>query len=947
MILNILNATYPQKTNVSFDIKGDATPLFNISLYKNESLILTNITHLKNHEFSLDAGDYLLTVDYPGDENYLETSKNITFTVSKALTKINLSQIADTVYGSDININYTLSADGNVTLRIYKNNKLMTTKISNTSETLKIPDSAFYRVEIDYEGDANHMKASQYSNFTVAQASSAIVVDSYSNITFLENFNIKVTLINGSSGSYQIYKDNKVVKRGIISSSISVGGLEVGDYSIVLNNNGNSNHESSSLTLPFKVFKATPTITIPRISNRVYGNTVPVSFSISNNQNGEFNVSVYKSNVLITSKLINSTSCEFDSLESGNYRLSVTYLGDDNYNPCTKTASFNVLKASSSVKIRLMSSLVYGFNSYASFKVVNGSGTYNVVHAGSVIKSGSLSKPVSLSDLNAGTYTINAYNNGDANHLSSTDSFTFTLRKATPKLTLNSIDDLNYLDNLTVSFTLDNNLNSPVNVTLIKDNVLIESRLINGRETTFNYLNAGDYVVKVTYPGDENHMDVTQSLNFAVDKSTSSVSLTGVSNITYGDVLKINVDYTNSTSLNYILISDKNITGNASDVLEFNNLAGGDYIVNVFNNGDENHRPSSCTAKFSVLKADSGFSVNLIPNMNWNEILNITYAISGRATGHVNLTLNDIERTYDLFEEISFNDLKSGQYTLTLTYSGDNNFTSAEQITDFEIKPVVSYVFINTDKKCEITSTGHDYTLIYNGKTMTVNVYPDAIFVNGKLYAGISNLMIDNYEMGLLVKIQAVIDDNYNGSEASDVIRVNTYGVYQISQYDTQITLILPSDASGSGVVSVNGIGYAFDISGGVGGVNIAGLADGVYTYTLTYYGDVKYNSLTVHGSLTVYHPIVKVKPKLVASKKTYKASLKVKKYKVTLKGMSKAKLTLKINKKTYKAKTNSKGKAVFKIRLKKEGSYKAKIKYNGDKYHESVSKTVRIIIKK
>ena len=88
---------------------------------------------------------------------------------------------------------------------------------------------------------------------------------------------------------------------------------------------------------------------------------------------------------------------------------------------------------------------------------------------------------------------------------------------------------------------------------------------------------------------------------------------------------------------------------------------------------------------------------------------------------------------------------------------------------------------------------------------------------------------------------------------------------------------------------------------------------------------------------------------KLTASNKTYKAKTKTKKYTVTLKIDGKVakskKLTLKVSGKTYTAKTNAKGKAIFKItKLTKKGTYKATVKYTGNP--KNVSKTVKIVIK-
>ena len=58
-------------------------------------------------------------------------------------------------------------------------------------------------------------------------------------------------------------------------------------------------------------------------------------------------------------------------------------------------------------------------------------------------------------------------------------------------------------------------------------------------------------------------------------------------------------------------------------------------------------------------------------------------------------------------------------------------------------------------------------------------------------------------------------------------------------------------------------------------------------------------------------------------------------------------KLTLKIKGKTYKAKTNKKGKAIFKItKLNKRGKFKAVVKFAGDKCYKKVTKKVKITVK-
>lgn len=95
-----------------------------------------------------------------------------------------------------------------------------------------------------------------------------------------------------------------------------------------------------------------------------------------------------------------------------------------------------------------------------------------------------------------------------------------------------------------------------------------------------------------------------------------------------------------------------------------------------------------------------------------------------------------------------------------------------------------------------------------------------------------------------------------------------------------------------------------------------------------------------------------KITPKLTASAKTFKKSVKTKQYTITLKNdwnkvMKNKKVTLTVNKKTFTAKTNSKGQATFKItNLKKSGKYTATVKFTGNKYYYTVTKKPKITVK-
>jgi len=102
----------------------------------------------------------------------------------------------------------------------------------------------------------------------------------------------------------------------------------------------------------------------------------------------------------------------------------------------------------------------------------------------------------------------------------------------------------------------------------------------------------------------------------------------------------------------------------------------------------------------------------------------------------------------------------------------------------------------------------------------------------------------------------------------------------------------------------------------------------------------------------TVKIKINKEKTKIVAKKKTFKKYLKTKKYTIQLKNsknkvIKNVKVKLKVKGKTYTAKTNSKGKATFKItKLNKKGKFTAKITFTTTKYYKGASKSIKLTIR-
>ena len=153
-------------------------------------------------------------------------------------------------------------------------------------------------------------------------------------------------------------------------------------------------------------------------------------------------------------------------------------------------------------------------------------------------------------------------------------------------------------------------------------------------------------------------------------------------------------------------------------------------------------------------------------------------------------------------------------------------------------------------------------------------------------------------------------------------------------------------------MVTVNFIGKTYtkvtDANGQIIFKLSATLLPKTYLTTITFAGD----ETLINSSVATKVVVKKATVKMAASAKTFKKSLKTKKYSITLKNnlgkvMKNTKVTLKIKGKTFSAYTNSKGVATFKItKLTKKGKYTSYVKYAGSKYYNALNKKVVITLK-
>ena len=266
-------------------------------------------------------------------------------------------------------------------------------------------------------------------------------------------------------------------------------------------------------------------------------------------------------------------------------------------------------------------------------------------------------------------------------------------------------------------------------------------------------------------------------------------------------------------------------------------------------------------------------------------------------------------------------------------------------------------------KICDIVfnynSTGYT-NISYTGATgvnASVDGQPKAVINVTNNTISVSNLNPGTYNL----TVTTITDANHNSVTKTVKITVNKIktkltanAITTTYNVDDNLVITLKDNAGNvlSGVkvtVDLNGAKtYTTDNNGQVK-VSTNGLTPKTYTAKITFNGNTYYNKSSKDVKVTVK----KAKPLITAKAKTFKEKIKTKKYAITLKGntgkaIKNAKVTLKVNGKTFTAKTNSKGKTTFKItNLNKKGKYKAVITYKRNAYYNTVSKKVKITVKK
>ncbi|MBO5150790.1 MAG: Ig-like domain repeat protein, partial [Methanobrevibacter sp.] len=375
-----------------------------------------------------------------------------------------------------------------------------------------------------------------------------------------------------------------------------------------------------------------------------------------------------------------------------------------------------------------------------------------------------------------------------------------------------------------------------------------------------------------TKPGNNNYT----SENVTVNKAPSFVDAEDV-NLTYGEVIVIPVHSENATGIIYQIINPEgdvvsNGTIGVGENITGLDLSAGDYVINLTTIVDVNHTVATNTSKLTVNKAVPPMDITPM-NITYGENETIIIELPENATGTVNITVGN--KTFEDIPiengtvNINIPDLPAGNYTVNVTYSGNENYTSINGSESFNVKKIDTPINLDTqdifygEEEIIVVTLPEDATGTVN-VTVGDKTYENLPINNGKVELPIDNLGGGTYH----VEVVYGGDSNHNGNTTSGSFVVSpvkpiiTIEVEDIWVGEVEI-LNVTVNAPGSVNITVNGITVTVSLENGVittdvlaAGIledyngratwNIINLPVGLYPAFAIYGGNENYTSVNI-----------------------------------------------------------------------------------------------------
>ena len=483
--------------------------------------------------------------------------------------------------------------------------------IVNGSAKLTLSDlpAGVYYIEAKYDGNSIVTESYNSTKFTIDLIDSSIAVEA-KNIKCGEEAVITATVTNGATGTVTFFVNGKTYVVDITDSvaTLKIADLTTGDYPVFAYYNGDKYYKTSYNSTTFNVAKLASTTTV-NVSDIKVGEDAVISIAVPEITSGVVSVTVGDAiyNVAVVD---GKGSLTLSGLASGSYDVVAKFNGDDKYLASEDSAKFNVTKLASTIdiavdNIKVGEDAVIGvaLPEDATGEViisVNGK-NYTVM-----TKYGMAS--VTISDLANGTYSVDAFYNGDDIYAPIKNSTAFTVSKVSDYNMTVDIADIVKGENATITVSVPEDGTGNVIVTI--NGTDYKGTVVNGTaKVIIPGLDEGTYKVVTFYTGDNKYDSMIVNGTITVNKNTKT-TLTMDNLVKYfngpqklmaklvdgfGNPIANATVYFTINGKVYARITDEN--GTASIAIR---LLPGEYKASALFNGTKDHDKATANATVTV-----------------------------------------------------------------------------------------------------------------------------------------------------------------------------------------------------------------------------------------------------------------------------------------------------------------------------------------------------------
>ena len=245
-----------------------------------------------------------------------------------------------------------------------------------------------------------------------------------------------------------------------------------------------------------------------------------------------------------------------------------------------------------------------------------------------------------------------------------------------------------------------------------------------------------------------------------------------------------------------------------------------------------------------------------------------TVTLPNDATGTVTLNINKTDYPYTItngIANIKLPELPDGNYTYTITYSGDTKYSSANTTGNITINNTKPSEKINPNMNVSPFENGTATVTLPNDATGTVTLNINKTDYPYTITNGIANIKLPELPDGnYTYTITYSGDTKYSSANTTGNITINNTKPSEKINPNMKVIINsetceiqLPTDAKGNVTLTINNKNYTYNITNGKVNIDMPKLEKGKYPYTVFYSGDEKYTSSTQSGILDVVVDIV------------------------------------------------------------------------------------------